>query len=568
MQASKLAVRLEDIYEQAEASKGDSEPRDLLILGLLLLVHVSCFLPACFKVGFYLDDWLTFWNLHFAPHNFIDLLKASFCDPRMVTRPVQCFYYASTYFFFGDRPLPYHLLRFGLEFLSAFFLYSGMKRLSSSGFVAAMSALFFILYPTHDATHYWIGAGLGPGFGLTLFLASFCFSMHAFWSNRKDLYAFAVACYGLSAFCYESFLPLLVMNFCGVLLLSAEKRTHSRLKTMGSVISWFLPFLAVGFAEPVYQRIILPRLTHVFLSPSALDPSYAFNVFVQGLNMSMFAGLWSFLAQRVRESLISFTPLAALQLFGVLASSLAIILVSFSKDQPVRYRRLFTAATLTFFASYLTFAVAQGYMPVLDTMINRVNIGASVAVSILLALSIKWLVERTRLSKKAALAVCAICLPMISVIVLANLALASFWACSWEVQKNVRFLVQQHASEIKDGDSIILADTHRYLMWAPVFDGTWDFQSMLRMTLNKKDSVSAGVISDRLSIKGNELQDVSANFLCGTYPFEKLTVLFPSEKAWLKAHSSSEFISLIEKKSKRHIDTLTLKRWHKESEAP
>ena len=564
MQASRVKKRVAaapDYWKDVLDEK--SKQKDLIILLLLFAAHAFCFLPICFQVGFYLDDWLTFWNLHFAPHNFFDLLKASFSDPRMITRPVQCFYYASTYFFFGDRPLPYHLLRFALEFGGAVALYFGIKRLSLSHFVAALSALFFLLYPTHDASHYWIGGGLGPGFGLTLFLASFCFAMKGFAERNRLFQTLSVIFYGLSAFCYEAFLPMIVLSLCGVLLISAERRSASRLLTMGAALSWFWPFLAVGLLEPVYQRVFLPHVAHVFLSPSAADPAYFATVFIQGLNVSLFAGLWSFLAERVREAIISFKPQYAMQLIGVLGSSAALLLFSYKNDR-IRYRRLFTAATLTFFASYLTFAVAQSYMPVLNTMINRVNIGSSVGVSILLALSLKWVIDHMLISHRRAKASCVLlCLPLIAILVLSNLALSSFWVSSWNSQKNVRFLVSKNRDQIKDGDCIILADTHRYLNWAPLFDGTWDFQSMLRMTLNT-NKVSGGVVSDRLIVEGNTIHDVSAAFVCGSYPADKIKVFLPCEQTLVPVQSSAEFIKVVEQRS-THIPPSkeTLAAWRK-----
>lgn len=566
MQTGKLAERVLAKQQPQPLIADRLRARDILLLLLLLCVHVCCFLPACLKVGFYLDDWLTMWNLHFAPHNFVDLIKASFSDPRMVTRPVQCVYYALTYMFFGDRPLPYHLLRFALEYAGAVALYLGLKRISSSQFIAGITALIFLLYPSHDATHYWIGAGLGAGFGLTLFLVSFAVSTYAYASNKKWLYFAALGSYGLSAFCYEAYLPMLSMTFCAVLLLSSEYRLDSRLNTMRSVILWFLPFVLIGLAEPVYQRLILPRFSPVFLSPAAgFDPVYSLNVFVQGLNVSLFAGFWSFLAQRLRETFLSFNLSWFWQFTGVLLSSLAVVLCSYVPKEKIRYRRLFTAAIVTFFASYLTFALAQGYTPVLDTMINRVNTGASVAVSLVLALSIKWLIEHMQLQGKTARAVCSlVCAGLAGILVLANFSLSSFWICSWRVQKDIRFLISSNADKIKDGDSLILANTHRYLMWAPVFDGTWDFQSMLRMTLNR-NSVSGGVVSDRLKMENSAVNDVSAGYLCASYPIKSIKVLFPSKQNWTTVKSGEDFIRLIEDESSAvPVPGHTISRWRDE----
>jgi hypothetical protein len=363
---------------------------------------------------------------------------------------------------------------------------------------------------------------------------------------------------------------MLVLSFCGVLLLSSEYRTESRLNTFASTVRWFAPFIILGLLEPVYQRFMLPRLTHVFLSPTAVDPIYSLNVFVQGLNVSLFAGLWSFLASRIRECILSLTMLNVWQLTGTLAATAALMAVSYSRNQRVQYKRLFVACGLTILASYLTFALAQGYTPVLDTMINRVNIGASVAVSILMAMTIKWLVERFHRSTpgyklscrpdRRAITISLMVLPLVAGMVLANLGMSAFWICSWNVQKNVRFLISKSAENIKDGDAIILGDTHRYLMWAPVFDGTWDFQSMLRMTLNK-NTVSGGVVSDRLCISGNKIRDISLGYVCASYDADKVKLLLPSESAWIPVNTSKQFIDLVAKKSSRDISAATLKRW-------
>jgi hypothetical protein len=151
-------------------------------------------------------------------------------------------------------------------------------------------------------------------------------------------------------------------------------------------------------------------------------------------------------------------------------------------------------------------------------------------------------------------------LPLVAGMVLANLGMSAFWICSWNVQKNVRFLISKSAENIKDGDAIILGDTHRYLMWAPVFDGTWDFQSMLRMTLNK-NTVSGGVVSDRLCISGNKIRDISLGYVCASYDADKVKLLLPSESAWIPVNTSKQFIDLVAKKSSRDISAATLKRW-------
>lgn len=587
------------------AQQNKSAKVDLLILVCLLAIQAFCFLPMALNSGFYLDDWLTFWNLHFAVHNLPDLLKASFSDPRMVTRPIQCIYYACTYFFFGDKPLPYHLLRFGLEFAGAAFLYFGLKKITRTVLLPALAVAFFIVYPNHDSTHYWIGAGLGPGFGLTLYLASFYFLMDFASSKKIGTYSLSLIFFALSAFCYESFLPMLAMSFCGLMLSPEFCFGQSIKKKILRAGLLTLPFFAIGACEPIYQRFILPRFAKIFLSPSAFDPQYFVNVFIQAMNVSFGPAFWQFTFDRARDAFISLKAVSVAQIVGsaLVSAALVIKLLCASKQEslsmtcttslstgsnqsspstgsnqsspitgsnqssgtaPTNFAGLLISSALIFFCSYITFAVAQGYTPVLNTIINRVNIGGSVAVSIAIATIIAFFVQSAH-SKKARMTVAiSLTLPLLLLFICANIGQGAFWVVSWEVQKNVRFLIQQNAAKILPGQSILLAGVHRYLMWAPVFDGTWDFQSMLRMTLGT-NNVHGGVVCDRLVINGENIIDMSGGYLCATYPTSRTTVLFPSQPEWLPIGSSKNFVDLIESKQKElSLDKTTLERWRSE----
>ena len=598
---------------------GGADKKDLVILFCLLIAHTCCFLPICFRIGFYLDDWLTFWNLHFAPHNLIDLWKASFNDPRMVTRPVQCVYYGLTYFLFGDRPVPYQILRFALEFVGAAFLYFGLRRITLNRLLPCLAVLFFLLFPSHDSTHYWIGSGLGPGFGLTLYLASFFFlmnftSLSAPAAKVKTFgkwmwFGFSVLTFGLCAFCYESFLPMLSMSFCGLLLSPHFEKAKTTSRRILSAALLMVPFLVIGICEPIYQRIILPQITKTFLSPSAFDPQYFVNVFVQGANVSIGPAFWVFCFERVRDAVISINTTFVVQLIGVLLSAGFAVAIANSRellsskaklsakaatsapiisttsttsttsdqdqagvrDREVNQKNTFGflgASVVIFVCSYLTFSVAQGYTPVLGTIINRVNIGASVAVSIAIATVLSWFVGAfKRPGNNATIPAVAISTTLVALFTLANFGLAAFWICSWDVQKNIRFLIQKQAAQIKPGDSIILGGVHRYLMWAPVFDGTWDFESMVRMTLNTNE-VQGGVICDRLLIDGTNIIDKSAGFVCASFPANRTTVLFPSGPTWIPVRSAQGFIDTIqENKNELILDQTTIDRWRAELNA-
>jgi hypothetical protein len=86
-------------------------------------------------------------------------------------------------------------------------------------------------------------------------------------------------------------------------------------------------------------------------------------------------------------------------------------------------------------------------------------------------------------------------------------------------------------------------------MWAPVFDGVWDFQQMLRM-LYDNQKIKATVVCDRLAIKKGQLQDISCDYVCGTYPFSSMYIYAPNPPIWEKIESPQSFIDVIDRKGR------------------
>lgn len=541
---------------------------DLGMIIVLFLVESLTFLPVVKNIGFYLDDWATFTNLHFANHNFIDVLRASLNDPRMITRPVQCLYYAVTYMCFGDQPLGYHLLRCAIEAAGAVFLYLGLARFSKSRSIAAIASLLFLLYPTHDASHYWIGAGLGAGTGLALYLLSF-WLLNESLVGRKT-YWLSVFAFALSAYCYEAFLPLLSLSFFAAFQSRQEKEKNKKVSipVLVGTLTTMLPFLLVGLSEPFYQRAIVPIFTHVFLSPSRFDLSYFVSVFAAGLNVSLGPDAFVFIKERFFDGFRtnwSSTRVVFLAAIALICS-LPFVLAKNENVVPKNALYLFASALITLITSYLTFAVADGYTPVLATMMNRVNTGASVGASLILAIGIVWLASKMRGKAGQTFGMLALSLPFILSFTLADWGLSGHWISSWQVQKRVRELVAGRIPQLSKNDAILLVNCPRYVMWAPVFDGVWDFQEMSRMVSGRKDLV-AGVVSERFELGSHDIKDYSCGFLCASYPYESLTMLVPNSEEWIKVSTAAEFIEVVERKGMGFgLSTEALAKWKKQKD--
>lgn len=547
---------------------------DWWILGSFAVIQVLTFGLMAKQLGFYLDDWATFCQLHFAPHGFFEVLKSSLADPRMVTRPIQCLYYACTYMVFGDNPPGYHVLRCVIEAAGAAFLYLGASRMLARRAPAALAAVFFLLFPSHDASHYWIGAGLGAGFGATLYLCSFWLAMESVSRRSNAIAALSAAVFLCCAYCYEAFLPMLSLTFFGVFFL--HRRACSPLVALQQTLKFLLPSLLIGVSEPVYQRTVVPLFSKVFLSPGTFDLRYAVDVFVQGVGINCGVSGWTFYYDRARDAISTLRITEVWRLLGIAASVFLAVFLSHRSDQKqssnegaelaVAERRSSTLAeklgflltdnraywvlafAVVMLCSYLTFAVAKGYTPTLVSMINRVNMGASIATSLLLGLLIAGGSDNRRLRPAGSAAgVFTLSLVLSLFLVLADWGFAPYWVQSHLVQKRIHQAVASRSALFHTGDTILLANTPRYVMWAPVFDGVWDFQSLVWMTLGNR-KINGGVVSERLDVKKDEIADNSDGFRCATYKYQGLYLYVPDGDQLIPIHSATEFIKTVGEK--------------------
>ncbi len=552
---------------------------DWAVLAALVVIEVLTFGLFARQIGFYLDDWATFCQLHFAPHNFFDVLRSSFSDPRMVTRPFQCFYYASAYMAFGDNPLGYHIVRCIIEIVGGVCLYFAASRLLGRRLPAAVAAIVFMLFPSHDASHYWIGAGLGAGCGASLYLCSLWLSVEATLRRSPVFAACSAAAFLLCAYCYEAFLPMLSLTFFAVLYIEASREKF--LVALLRTFKFLVPSLLIGVSEPIYQRAVVPLFSKVFLSPGTFDPGYALNVFLQGIAVTVGSTGWSFFGDRAREALSQVKPGEALRLAGVAASVSTVLFLTNRSDKneprPFLEQRTFllywvTACAAVLLCSYLTFAVAQGYTPTLYSMINRVNMGASIAVSLLIGILLAPLPVPADRGSNRNLAVqlgfartIAVSVVLSLFLTLSNWGMAPYWVQSWAVQKRVGEMVRERAGFFHSGDSILLANTPRYVMWAPVFDGVWDFQSLVWMMLNNRN-ISGGVISERFEVSVDAIRDNSAGFLCATYKYPGLNLLVPDGNQLIPVNSAGQFITTVRQKGMNFgLSPEVLERWRSTS---
>ena len=544
---------------------------DLCLVGFLCLLEILTFAPFLRRVGFYLDDWLMLQTLHFGPQDLFGAFSNYFFnDPKVIIRPVEVLHFAPMYFAFGLRPLGYHLVNGVLEILCVCLLYAALKRFTESRLMAFLAVVAFVIYPIHDCTHYWILCS-SVTLSAALYLASLLASMKASIDGKPYFHGLAALAFTFSIYNYEVFLPFALVTALCIFFMA--RRSVSFNQSLQQAGFSFLPLFVSGVSLFAYQRYLVPHLGLGFVHKVNLDPLHLLHVLFSGIFVSspfnVVPFLQSRLALRVAEPFSAVEILSLVTIFAGL-SFLTFRLMqkeSFTDkltDKPVRAFELAVIGVATTVFSIGIFALSSEFEPTLMTMVNRIFSGAAIGWGCIFA-ALVFLLTRFLAGRQIAKALLAVCLSFACVyFTVANWSLAQPWVVSQTAQTGVSYVVKQQKGKIHHPDIIMLADYPRYVMWSPVFDGVWDFQSMVRLTLDDA-KIGAGVVSDRLCVGKTELKDVSMGYTCGVYPYEHLKILVPGDKALMPARSGREFIGIIEKLSGHsQLSDDTLVKWRQQ----
>lgn len=518
----------------------------LVALTALLLLEFLCFGLILNKVGFYMDDWSMYSNLHFGPKSFIDLTIECLKDPKVIIRPLEGPYFAALFTWFGGSPFGHHLVNALFEAFGAWFLYLGLVRVCRSKRLSFIASAIFLLYPNHDSTHYWLTASSVTA-SLTLYTLSFWQAVKGFQEKRISLVFLSAFSFLLSVFNYESFLPLFPFTFVCCLFIALEGHAQKTKAALQTAI-YFCPYVIITVITWWYRRVYLPRVLPDSWTPAAgFDINHIITVYQEGLNDNLLAPAGTFFVEQAGKALASGVSPVEWLFFALALGTVMLTPFLLSKSEQAistaTFCKLFSAGLVAILSSYSIYGLALTYVPRLDTIINRINAGASIGSAIIIACAIFL---AARINKRAAFLPIVISALLVGLFVLANWGLSKPWIASWGVQKHIRAIIERKRDSFKSGDSIILANAPRYVMWAPLFDGVWDFQTMVRWCLNNKE-INAGVVSERIVLSKDDARDISRGYLCGTYPYKTMHLLTPGPETWYEVPSGESFISIVEK---------------------
>lgn len=553
---------------------GDAAPRrfagfaslDIILVAFLCLVEILTFAPFLKQVGFYLDDWLMLQTLHFGPQDIAGAFANYFFnDPKVIIRPVEVLHFAPMYFLFGIKPLGYHVVNMALELACLILLYASMFKFSSSRLIAFLSVVAFICYPIRDSTHYWIlcsSVALSLGF----YLCSLLLSLHGIAKSKPLFYWLAALPFALSIYNYEVFLPFAAVSALCVFLISL--RSSRLFQSLKSSAHSLLPLALTAFSLVAYQRLIVPRLGLGYLHKVTIDPLQILKVTAEGSFVSSPLNAFPFLFQQANYRLAEpFSIAAVLSLCVIFAGVLCLSFVLLQREavvvKPARIGEILCVGILAIVSSIAIFGLNTEYQPTLLTLVNRMFSGAAIGWGLIFA-AVAALIGRACSARAIFSGILSVVLSCgILYFTLANWQLAHAWVVSQRVQNSLFYLVKKEKGRLQYPDSIMLTECPRYVMWSPVFDGIWDFQSMVRLALDDS-RIKAGVVSERLVLGLNEMKDVSMGYTCAVYPYHRLKVFIPSKKAFIPAETGQQFLNIIENSGATIMEDGAFARWRSE----
>jgi hypothetical protein len=245
-------------------------------------------------------------------------------------------------------------------------------------------------------------------------------------------------------------------------------------------------------------------------------------------------------------------------LIGCFVFGLALFV--FMRSQPDSKLQLMSISAFGFLfavVSLVVYGLNREYAPLLLTPINRVNLGASVGSSIVIAgmtfasgrFFTRYSLGQFSFGMAARVLVVCVVTGTMALFSLADIVLAKPWMASTTVQRRVFEVARQHAGDFVDGDGVLLLNCPRYCLWAPVFDGTWDFEAMIQVATKK--SLHGTVLSDYLVVESGCLIDRRNGREVTRLPFERLYGLVPQSGTVLPISSSAALRRLVERDSRQ-----------------
>lgn len=557
-----------------KGTRANCTPLLVALIGLAIL-EIICFFPSLKETGFYLDDWVFLSIFKSGPSDFWQAFHNLLAvDPRFINRPLEAILFLTSYKCFGMNPLGYHLSYAVMEVISAWLLYLVLSRIGKSRLTAFLASAVFLLMPTHNASHYWVSC-ICVGLSLCLFCGSLL--ADSIGAVKRSIIWHVISCllFILSIFNYELFLPLIVLNIF-IVVKTKSDQGDSLVDSIKGAVPTALMFMGSIMLLLFYLKIVVPKIGKTWTHEVKLDPILMFNTVAEGIKLHMPSYFLEHFGKILNSTFSS--GLSLMQMLSIFGIAITIVIVSVyqksqeSDDYPDSLRSglaILFAGIISFVASFTIFGLNHEYFPTYLTLVNRINTGAAISVAFIVSgtlLLLRYILNqlKTRSSTTNVLLIVPI-IVLSTYFCTVNWALARPYILSWQVQSHIAKFLKENKTKLKTVKSMFIANAPTYADEAPVFDGVWDFEPMARIMLDR-DDLQGGAITDRLRfLQGKDyVQDYSGTFLCATYQFDELYILFSPECELVKVESPKQFIDLIESRGLKFKRPDLAETWRKQ----
>jgi hypothetical protein len=452
------------------------------------------------------------------------------------------------FYFSGTDPFGWRVSNLIMEVASTFLIYLIVARLSFSRLAGFFAAMFFLTYPVHDSTHYWAVCSC-VSLSLTLYLGSLWSTLKATAGENKIVWLIsAYVLFALSIYGYEPFLPFCALNVVAYVLSTFDLKRP--LPMLRSALAHSLPYAAIIGSLLVYQRYLVPMIMKAALHKIHFDPGLIAGTIGEGLRVVSPVATIPYIATHVsafmqNEGLSSsvVTRLAAL----IILFTAGAFVTAPGSSHPRRLSiTLMVLGLFTVVISYSIFGLNPEYKPTLITLVNRINTGAAFGLSMILA-GVAGLVmgSKNYFKGKLIVSVCVLS-SMLVFFTMANWGLGKPWEISWSVQERTFDALRARKNEFDKIQTVMLMNCPRYVNASPVLDGTWDFEGLLHIALNRSD-IKGGVVSERLVVGSDSIQDIAFGFACAEYPLKDFVLVTPGLTAVRSIDRPQQFIDVVEK---------------------
>ncbi len=503
------------VYRKIIISFQNKTFTDITFLILIVLLSRILFV---FNLGFYSDDWSFLEMFFFGDQNFLQNY-----------RPVYLFNWYLMYSFFGFSTAGYHIINTLVFFLTAILLYISLKKLKFPRIFVLTIPLLFILLPHYSTIHFWICV-IQINLCLSLFLISLYFDLKALEADLPKLLLWkliSMVAIIANVLTYELFLPFFYLSLIITFYYYRQlKINNPELVGKGKIVN-VKKLVALLFTNFLFLKIALiyklfftvtsfrmmgsevsftEHLYYLFLNAIRLDYNeydYGFNI-IQSLKTA-FVEYGIQLPEKL-ITIYNYYPDIHIFIIGIILA--LIIFIYLYKAVSIYNLKIFSfktigkmllAGLILFFVGYSIFFTNYSIAFTPTGIANRVSIGASLGVAIILislTTGICLLIKHDKLRNIFfSLAVTGLCVSGFII----NNTISSFWVEAGQAENEILEEIKNEFPSLPDSTRFMLDGVCPYFGPAIVFESSWDLAGAMRIAYSRKD-LRADVISPNLTV--------------------------------------------------------------------